>query len=64
MRENKDHISLEIEGMILPIQFRFNDKKGIDFASTLLKIFKPKFYSNFLREQNKNDYERLVRFGI
>jgi hypothetical protein len=60
MKENKDHLSLEIKCMTLPIQFRYNNKKGLNFASTLLKIFKP----NILREHNKNDYKWLIRFGI
>ena len=47
--------TLEIKDMTLPIQFRFNNKKGLNFASTLLKIFKPEFYLNILREHNNND---------
>ncbi len=50
-------MSLEIEGMPLPIQFRFNNRKGLDFAIALLRIFKPKFYSNNFREQNKKGYK-------
>ena len=57
MKENKDYMSLETEGMPLLIQFRFNNRKGLDFVSDLLRIFKPKFYSNNFREQNKKDYE-------
>ena len=49
--------------MPLPIHFCFNNRKGLDFESDLLRIFKPKFYSNILRKQNKKDL-RLIRFGI
>ena len=55
-------MSLEIEGMLLPIQYRFNDKKGLDFGSTLLRIFKPKFYSNI--EIKIRKIKSLIRFGI
>lgn len=37
---------LEIEGMLPPIHFHFNNRKGLDLPSSLLKIFTPKFYSN------------------
>jgi hypothetical protein len=49
--------------MPLQIHFCFNNRKGLDFESDLLRIFKPKFYLNILRKQNKKDL-RLIRFGI
>ena len=37
----------QIEGMLLPIQFRLGGKKVL-FYNAISKIFKPKFYSNIL----------------
>jgi hypothetical protein len=37
---------LEIEGMLPPIHFHFNNRKDLELPSTLLKLFTPKFYSN------------------
>ena len=46
----------QIEGMLLPIQFRLGGKKVL-FYNAISKIFKPKFYSNILIKKNKNNYE-------
>ena len=65
MKENKDHMPLEIEieGMPLPIHFRFKNKKGHDYISTLLRISKSEFYSNILGIQIRT-IMRLIIFGI
>ena len=39
----KGYISLEIEGVPHPIQLNFDDKKGIDTARAVLRVFRPKF---------------------
>jgi hypothetical protein len=39
----KGYISLEKEGVPHPIQLSFDDKKGIDTARAVLRVFSPKF---------------------